>query len=269
MSSGLQALIPERVPWNGAGSFCPACFGDKSNVAIHAPFWRWRVDAPESITCPYCDISYPHADYPEVTSTCRAHLRSSRRGRYRHARFDFTGLGESEGDFADTHFSSNVDDLLAAARHLESSGQGPDLLVGHSLGAAAVLMAAGRIASCRAVATIGAPSHPDHITRLLTSSREEFERDGEARVQIAGRSFTIRREFLHDLEGVPMGDTIGPSAGRCSCSMLVSTTSSASTMRRASSRRRDIPRVSSASTTLTTCYATTATRATPATSRVE
>lgn len=124
-------------------------------------------------------------------------------------RFDFTGLGESEGDFADTHFSSNVDDLLAAARHLESSGRGPDLLVGHSFGGAAVLMAAGRIASCRAVATIGSPSDPDHVTRLLASSRDEIERLGEARVQIGGRSFTIRREFLEDLDEVRMRDTIG------------------------------------------------------------
>ena len=61
----LLALIPDRVPWNGAGSFCPACFGDRSDVATHAPFWRWRVDDPESITCPHCDIRFPHADYPE------------------------------------------------------------------------------------------------------------------------------------------------------------------------------------------------------------
>jgi uncharacterized OsmC-like protein/alpha/beta superfamily hydrolase len=125
-------------------------------------------------------------------------------------RFDFTGLGESDGDFSVTHFSSNVDDLLAAARHLqETVGHGPGLLVGHSFGGAAVLQAAGRIDSCRAVATIGAPSDPQHVTRLLTSSREAIEQQGEAEVQIAGRSFTIRREFLHDLDGVRMQDTIG------------------------------------------------------------
>ncbi|HJP33474.1 MAG TPA: bifunctional alpha/beta hydrolase/OsmC family protein [Candidatus Latescibacteria bacterium] len=125
-------------------------------------------------------------------------------------RFDFTGLGESEGDFAETHFSSNVEDLVAAAHHLEStSGHGPGLLVGHSFGGAAVLQAASRIDSCQAVATIGAPSDPEHVGRLLTSSREAIERDGEAQVQIAGRSFTIRRQFLEDLEATRMRETIG------------------------------------------------------------
>jgi uncharacterized OsmC-like protein/alpha/beta superfamily hydrolase len=124
-------------------------------------------------------------------------------------RFDFTGLGESEGDFADTTFASNVDDLVAAARHLEETcGQGPGLLVGHSFGGAAALQAAARIDSCRAVATINAPFHPEHVTHLLTSSRAQIEQQGEAEVSIAGRSFRVRREFLEALEGVDVDDTL-------------------------------------------------------------
>ena len=101
------------------------------------------------------------------------------------------------------------DRTLAAARHLQDTfGHGPGLLVGHSFGGAAVLQAAGRIDSCKAVATIGAPGDPDHVTRLLTSSRQTIDRDGKAQVRIAGRTFTIRREFLDDLEATRMQDTI-------------------------------------------------------------
>ena len=114
-------------------------------------------------------------------------------------RFDFTGLGESEGDFADTNFSSNVDDLVAAAEFLEENYAAPQLLVGHSLGGAAVLQAAHRIPSAEAVATLGAPSEPEHVTKLLASSREEIEREGVAEVSLAGRGFTIKKQFLDDL----------------------------------------------------------------------
>ena len=115
-------------------------------------------------------------------------------------RFDFTGLGESAGEFADTTFSGNVEDLVAAAEHLEGIARAPSILIGHSLGGAAVLQAAHRLPSVRAVATIGAPADPSHVLGLVESSREEIERDGEAVVRIAGRPFRIRREFLEDLE---------------------------------------------------------------------
>ncbi|MEO0425053.1 MAG: alpha/beta fold hydrolase [Pseudomonadota bacterium] len=120
-------------------------------------------------------------------------------------RFDFTGLGESEGDFADTNFSSNVDDLVAAAQWLGEQVEAPALLVGHSLGGAAVLKAASRLESVRAVATIAAPYEPGHVAHLLDDSRQEIERDGEATVSLAGRPFRIRRQFLDDLvaEGAP------------------------------------------------------------------
>ena len=114
-------------------------------------------------------------------------------------RFDFTGLGESEGDFADTNFSSNIEDLVAAAEFLEENYQAPQLLVGHSLGGAAVLQAASRIPSAKAVATLGAPSEPKHVEAHLESSLEQIEREGVAEVTLEGRSFTIKKQFLDDL----------------------------------------------------------------------
>lgn len=124
-------------------------------------------------------------------------------------RFDFTGLGASEGAFEDTDFSGNVDDLLAAARFLEAEYQAPQLLVGHSLGGAAVLRAAPQLPSVRAVATIGAPGHPEHVTHMLTSAREEIESEGRARVSLAGRCFTVTKAFVDDLIEQPMTETIG------------------------------------------------------------
>jgi len=115
-------------------------------------------------------------------------------------RFDFTGLGESEGEFAATTFSDNVEDILAASRFLAEKHTAPDILIGHSLGGAAVLQAASRIPRVRAVATIGAPYHPDHAMHLFAPSREEIETNGEAQVSLAGRMFTIRKAFLDDLE---------------------------------------------------------------------
>jgi len=115
-------------------------------------------------------------------------------------RFDFTGLGASEGEFANTNFSSNVEDLVAAAEWLREREQAPMLLIGHSLGGAAVLAAAGRVPEVRAVATIGAPFDPAHATRLLADARAEIEARGEAEVVLAGRTFSIKKQFLDDLE---------------------------------------------------------------------
>ncbi len=114
-------------------------------------------------------------------------------------RFDFTGLGSSEGDFANTDFSSNVGDLIAAADHLRATHRAPALLVGHSLGGAAVLAAASRIAESRAVATIGAPSDPSHVANLLGDQIESIRSHGEGEVELGGRSFRIRRDFLDDI----------------------------------------------------------------------
>ena len=114
-------------------------------------------------------------------------------------RFDFTGLGASEGEFANTHFSSNIADLVAAADHLRRTAQAPALLVGHSLGGAAVLAAASQIPEARAVATIAAPSDPGHVTGLFKDQVADIRAEGERDVLLAGRPFRIRREFLDDV----------------------------------------------------------------------
>ncbi len=114
-------------------------------------------------------------------------------------RFDFTGLGESEGDFADTNFSSNVEDLLAAARFLEENYQAAGILIGHSLGGAAVICAATELPGVQAVATIGAPFDPAHVQHLLSSDLEDIEDDGVAEVTIGGRAFTVKKQFLEDI----------------------------------------------------------------------
>lgn len=123
-------------------------------------------------------------------------------------RFDFTGLGESEGDFAETNFSSNVEDLVAAASYMEKEWTAPSMLIGHSLGGAAVLQAAGQIPSVDAVATIGAPCNPKHVQHLLADKMEEIEQKGEARVRLAGRMFTIKKQFLDNLEEQTMNKII-------------------------------------------------------------
>lgn len=114
-------------------------------------------------------------------------------------RFDFTGLGTSEGEFADTHFSSNVDDLVAAADHLRKTYGTPAILIGHSLGGAAMLAAAHRIADARAIVTIAAPCDPAHVTGLFKEHVDKIRELGEVEVSLAGRPFRIKREFLDDI----------------------------------------------------------------------
>ncbi len=114
-------------------------------------------------------------------------------------RFDFTGLGGSEGEFANTHFSSNVDDLVAAADHLRKMYGAPAILIGHSLGGAAVLAAAHRIPDARAVVTIAAPYDPSHVVGLFKEHVDKIKEHGEVEVALAGRPFRIKREFLDDV----------------------------------------------------------------------
>jgi uncharacterized OsmC-like protein/pimeloyl-ACP methyl ester carboxylesterase len=114
-------------------------------------------------------------------------------------RFDFTGLGASEGEFANTTFSSNVADLVAAASHLRKMYQPPAVLIGHSLGGAAILAAAGQIPEARAVVTIAAPADPGHVTGLFRQHVADIQQQGEVEVQLAGRPFRIRKEFLEDV----------------------------------------------------------------------
>lgn len=114
-------------------------------------------------------------------------------------RFDFTGLGSSEGEFANTNFSSNVGDLVAAARYLEENLEAPKILIGHSLGGAAVLAAAAQVPSSVAIATIGAPSDPGHVAHLFDHARQQIEDHGEAEVTLGGRQFKIQKQFIDDI----------------------------------------------------------------------
>lgn len=123
-------------------------------------------------------------------------------------RFDFTGLGESEGDFADTNFTSNLQDIIAAATFMEEHYQPPTILVGHSLGGAAVIRAAYDLPSVKAVATIGAPFDPEHVSHLISTGVEDIEAKGEAEVSIGGRPFTIKKQFLEDIRDNRMIDRI-------------------------------------------------------------
>lgn len=114
--------------------------------------------------------------------------------------FDFTGLGESEGDFADTNFSSNVEDILSAGEFLAQDYKAPSLLIGHSLGGAAVLVAASRMDNIKAIATLGAPSEASHVQHLIQSSAATIEKEGMAEVDLGGRKFTIKKQFVDDLK---------------------------------------------------------------------
>ncbi|PWG64635.1 bifunctional alpha/beta hydrolase/OsmC family protein [Spiribacter halobius] len=113
-------------------------------------------------------------------------------------RFDFTGLGGSEGEFGNSGFSANVEDLIAAADWLRAEHAAPAIMVGHSLGGAAVLAAAGDVPECRAVATIGAPAETEHTLRHLGEAIETIEAEGEATVNLGGRPFRVQRRFLED-----------------------------------------------------------------------
>lgn len=148
--------------------------------------------------------------------TCGKNIFAARRiaqGLTRHGiavlRFDFTGIGASEGEFANTHFSSNVADLLAAAAHMRATLRAPDLLIGHSLGGAAVLAAAADIAEVKGVITIAAPSDPSHVAHLFDAQMEQIQAEGTVEVQLAGRPFRISRAFIEDIRNQPQTERIG------------------------------------------------------------
>ncbi len=119
-------------------------------------------------------------------------------------RFDFTGLGESAGDFSETNFSSNIQDLVDAADYMGQSHEPPSILIGHSLGGAAVLHAGSRINSVQAVATIGAPADPAHIKNEIKDSWENIDKQGYAEISIGGRPFIVKKQFLNDLDKIEM-----------------------------------------------------------------
>jgi putative redox protein len=123
-------------------------------------------------------------------------------------RFDFTGLGNSDGDFANTNFSSNVEDLVLAAEALAAQYRAPQILIGHSLGGAAVLAAATKLASIKAVVTIAAPSTAQHVAHLFKDKSEQINEHGQAVVALGGREFSIKKQFLDDIEQYASTDAI-------------------------------------------------------------
>jgi len=123
-------------------------------------------------------------------------------------RFDFAGVGHSGGEFIDTNFSTNVRDILDVADYLEKHHEGPALLVGHSLGGAAVLLAASRLEGVKAVATLGAPAEPRHVRHLFSAIEERVRNEGEGQILIGGKEISIRKHFLEDIEKVELKDVI-------------------------------------------------------------
>ena len=117
-------------------------------------------------------------------------------------------MGESDGDFEDTKFSGNVEDLVVAANYLKANYESPTLLVGHSLGGSAVIFAAAQISSVNAIATVGAPSNPRHVKHLFKSDIDEINTSGKAVVNLSGRDFTIKKQFLEDLESKSLPETV-------------------------------------------------------------
>lgn len=126
-------------------------------------------------------------------------------------RFDFTGLGDSEGDFAETNFSSNVDDLRSAYHALEKDFEAPQILIGHSLGGAAVLKISPDLEAVKAVVTVGAPSDVSHVSHHFADSMNEIEKEGKASVDLYGRVFTIKKQFITDITGHSILDGLSKS----------------------------------------------------------
>ena len=179
-------------------------------------------------------------------------------------RFDFTGLGDSEGDFAETNFTSNVADLVAVARFLAEEFEPPTLLIGHSLGGSAALQAAQHIPSVVGVVTIAAPADTSHLARLLASTKATAEQAGEARVTIGGATFRLKKQFFDDLEQANMQRTVETLDRALLVCTRRPTRPWTSTTPCRSSPRRATPRASSRWTRPTTCCPTSAIRGTPA-----
>jgi putative redox protein len=179
----MEADVPtERFQFTGVG-------GDQLAAAL---------DLPEREPEAYALFAHCFTCGKDVLAARRIALALAAKG-IAVLRFDFTGLGSSEGDFANSTFSSNVADLVRAADHLRETRKAPAILIGHSLGGAAILAAAGQIPDAKTVVTIAAPSDPAHVTDLFADRIEDIRKHGKVEVSLAGRPFHIRREFLDDI----------------------------------------------------------------------
>ncbi|MEM6851471.1 MAG: alpha/beta fold hydrolase [Pseudomonadota bacterium] len=175
--------MAERVTFAGA-------FGDELSAALEAP----SSGRPRG----FAIFAHCFSCSKDVAAARRVSRALAARG-FGVLRFDFTGLGNSGGDFSSSNFSSNVEDLVQAAAFMKERGMTPELLVGHSLGGAATLIAAARLPEVRAVATIGAPAEAEHVAMNFGDKLEEISQQGSAEVSLAGRPFQIRKQFLDDL----------------------------------------------------------------------
>ncbi|MFQ5915340.1 MAG: alpha/beta hydrolase family protein [Nitrospinota bacterium] len=174
----------------------------------HGAALAGRLDLPQGPPVAYALFAHCFTCSKEIFAASRISAALSERG-IAVLRFDFTGLGSSEGEFANTNFSSNVGDLVRAADHLRQRFEAPKILVGHSLGGTAGLIAAGRIPESVALATINSPYDPAHVRHLLKESVPAIEAAGEAEVVIGGGTFRIQRQFLEDVDAQNMRQAIG------------------------------------------------------------
>ena len=170
-------------------------FNNRDNIEI-----KGRIDLPEEGE-PRAFALFAHC------FTCNKNLNAVRNiskalnaSGFGVLRFDFTGLGESDGDFAESNFSSNVTDLIDAADYLSKEYMSPSLLVGHSLGGAAAVFASAQIDGVTAYATIGAPSQPEHVSHFVDHKKDELKAHGEVEVNIGGRPFKVKKQFIDDIE---------------------------------------------------------------------
>lgn len=176
-------------------------------LGAHGVALSGRLEQPEGPPAAFAIFAHCFTCTKDIAAASRISRELSTHG-IAVLRFDFTGLGGSDGEFANTTFSSNIDDLVQAANYLRSEHQAPTILIGHSLGGAAVLAAAHQIPEVRAVATIAAPADTDHMLHLLSGSRTDIEEHGEAEVRVGDRPFRIRKEFLDDVQSQPQAARI-------------------------------------------------------------
>lgn len=167
-----------------------------------------RLDLPEGKPRAYALFAHCFTCTHNIYAAARIARALKGRG-FAVLRFDFTGLGASEGDFANTNFSSNIADLVAAADHMRTSLEAPRLIIGHSLGGSAMLAAAHQIAEAKAVVTIGSPADVAHVARNFGEQIDQIRADGQAQVQLAGRPFTIKRQFIEDVEAFRLEALVG------------------------------------------------------------
>jgi putative redox protein len=159
-----------------------------------------RLDAPDGEVKAYALFAHCFTCGKDVFAASRVAQALTEHG-IAVLRFDFTGLGASEGEFANTNFSSNLADLVAAADFMREKYHAPQLLIGHSLGGAAVLASASQMPEVKAVVTIAAPSDPVYVTGMFSQHLDQIAREGEAQVQLAGRPFRIKQQFVEDAGG--------------------------------------------------------------------